>query len=179
MLPEFLGATWDGARAAIGEPLALLTALAAALAALSSLATAPRRGRFLLSLTMFLVAALGTRWVAPSPMHATVAAVTLVLLGALCASGWRLQGRVHLVAAVLGGVGIGLSAGLPVSIGTEAVGTLLLGAALYASASAVGVQLQRRWPQHVAMQLAPRILGAWATAIGLLLMALHLWGRSA
>jgi len=174
MLPEFLGTAGDGARAAIGEPLALLTALAAALAALSSLATAPRRGRFLLTLTLFLLAALGTRWIAPNPIHATVAAVTLVLVGALCASGWRLQGRVHLLAALLGGVGFGLAAGLPVAIGGEAVGTLL-----HVSTSVVGVQLQRRWPQHVAMRLAPRILGAWATAIGLLLMALHLWGRSA
>jgi len=178
MLPELLGAAWDGARAAIDEPLALLTAVAAALAAHASPARAPGRGRLLSALALFLVAALCTRWVTPSPLHETVAAGTLVLLGALCATAWHLGGRVHLVGAVLGGFGFGLAAGLPVSIGHEAVGTLSIGALLHASTWVVAAQLQRRWPQHMATRLAPRILGAWATAIGLLLMALHLWGRA-
>jgi hypothetical protein len=166
-------------RAVLAAPVALLAAVATAVAALASLRDSPRGKGVASTLAVFLLAALGTRWVAPSPMHAAVAAALLAVVGAIGAGALSLAGRANLLAAALGGVAFGLAAGLPVSIGTEAAGTLLLGAVLLASALVVGLQLQRRWHAHLAMRLAPRVLGAWACAIGLLLMALALWGRSA
>lgn len=172
MLPEWLLAARDGAQAVLGQPLALLAALSVALATRGRIGHGSR-----LALGVFLAAAVAASTVPPSAMHAAAAAALLAVLGVAVATGWRWGRAVHVAAAALGGLALGLAAGLPVALPSEAGGSLLVGGALLALLLAVHRALERRWHRHVALRFGPRVLGAWVAAIGLLLMALQLWAR--
>ena len=172
MLPEGLLGARDGVQAALREPLAVLAVLAVATATRRRLA---HRGAS--TLALFLAAAASAGMAPPSTHHAAAASALLAALGVAMAAGWRWGRGVHGLAAASGGVAIGLAAGLPLALPTEAGGSLLVGAVLLAVLLAVHRALEHRWPTQAALRIGPRVLGAWIAAIGFLLMALQLWAR--
>ena len=173
MPPEWLGAAADGAAAVLGAPLALLALLATALAA-----PAATRVRVVACVVLFLAGALASLWLPPGLLQAPLAAGLLALLGlAAIAAGWHDAPAVGAGAAALGGLAFGLASGLPLALPAEAAGSLALGALVLAALLALGAATAQRRAGHPVLRFAPRVLGAWIAAVGLLLMALQLWGR--
>lgn len=171
MLPEWVSGGVEGARAAVGNPLALLALFAIALMS---------QGRHARTLAIVLLALLGAfacGWLPPHPAHPTLAAGLLAGLGVAAASGWHLPRTAGLACVLAGGFAFGLAAGLPLALPSETAGSLVVALVLLGLLLMIGTLLQRRWSSSVPLRYGPRVLGAWIAAIGLLLMALQAWGQ--
>jgi hydrogenase/urease accessory protein HupE len=153
---------WSGALHVLVTPLAVATiiGLGAALVRASDRATVT-------GIAAAAGAAAAVGWLA-LPLPAGPAAAGAAVVGLAAA----LAGRLPLAAAALLGLLAGATAGTSAGSQTQAVAPAL-GAAFAAALICVAiVEIAARLPRT--LQLAPRILGAWVAAIGLLMGALAL-----
>ena len=108
----------------------------------------------------------------PAAWHAAFVAGCLAGLGTLSAAALRPAFPLLAAACAAAGLAIGLGSGIPIATASEALGTVIAACALLLVAHA-GWQLASaaRWSASVRL-LAPRVIAAWLTAIGVLLLAL-------
>lgn len=168
MSAEGAQAVADGALYLVQQPMSL-----AVLAAVSLVTRDLPRRQAVASLALFALAATITLALEPAAWNATFVAACLAALGAFCAAALRPTRLWLQVVCAMGGLALGLSAGVPVALPGEAIGTLAMTCLLLAAVHAGWRLVGARWPRTPVLQTAPRVIAAWLSAIGWLMLALE------
>lgn len=163
------GAAWlDGASYLLRSPLALMI-LATLVLSMHGLFLRNAAAR----VPLVLACAIGAGLLPPSAAHAYAAPAFIAAAGLALVLGAAPSGLPASVLAAVGGISLGFSAGLQTATGAETFGTLTAAVLLcgggYVAAQALALTLSTR-----ALNLGRRIVSAWITAIGILLLALLL-----
>ncbi len=163
------GAAWlEGASYLLRSPLALMI-LAALVLSLHGLSMRNAGAR----VPLFVACAIGAGFLPPSAAHAYLGPAFLAAVGLALVLGAAPRGLPASVLAAVGGVALGFAAGLQTATGAETFGTLtaavLLCGAGYVAGQALALTLSTR-----AIGLGRRVVSAWITAIGMLLLSLQL-----
>ncbi|TFZ00971.1 hypothetical protein EZ313_21325 [Ramlibacter henchirensis] len=162
----------DGALHLLQQPMALgvLTSVALVIRDV-------RRERVVPAAALFVSAATVTLALQSAGWHATFVAGCLVVFGAVCAAAIQPSLLVMLALCATAGFALGFGAGVPFATAAEAFGALSTAGLILLALHASWQVASGRWPESPLRRLAPRVIAAWLTALGLLMLALALLRR--
>ncbi|MBL0421886.1 hypothetical protein JI739_16170 [Ramlibacter sp. AW1] len=161
----------EGALFFLQQPMAVALLVAAAL-----LARVIRPAAAWAAVAVLLAGAVGSVVFPPARWHNAAVAVALAILGAWAMAGLRPRARALLPAMAPVGLAVGMSGGIPAATWTEIAGTLVAAGLLFGVLYVVFQYADQRLAPAL-RQVAPRVLGAWLAAMGLLMAALYVLAR--